>query len=63
MNSGVYKLYPSNEDLLIGESLSGKFEGFDVVNTAIVVKIKDIIFDCVNPDDHRQLDGMMFGAI
>lgn len=57
MNTGVYKLYPSSDTMVTGDSTSGKFEGFDVVNTTIVMKIKDIIFDCVDPEEHRHLDG------
>lgn len=64
MNTGVYKLYPSSDTMVTGDSTSGKFEGFDVVNTTIVMKIKDIIFDCVDPEEHRHLDGsLLSGAL
>ena len=57
MNTGVYKLYPDEENLVVGESTAGKFEGFDVVNTTILMKIKDVMLECDNPEEHRQLDG------
>ena len=59
MNTGVYRLYPCEDELVIGESAAGKFEGFDVVNTTILMKIKDVMMECDDPEEHRQLDGMM----
>lgn len=64
MNTGVYKLYPDEENLVVGESTAGKFEGFDVVNTTILMKIKDVMLECDNPEEHRQLDGsLLSGAL
>jgi hypothetical protein len=60
MNTGVYKLYPSEEEMVMGESTAGKFEGFDVVNTTILMRMKDILMDCNDPEEHRQLDGLLF---
>jgi len=64
MNTGVYKLYPSEEEMVMGESTAGKFEGFDVVNTTILMRMKDILMDCNDPEEHRQLDGsLLSGAL
>ena len=57
MNTGVYKLYPTEEDLVAGESTAGKYEGFDVVNTTILMRLKDIMLECRDPEEHKQLDG------
>ena len=57
MNTGVYRLYPTEEDMVAGESTAGKYEGFDVVNTTILMRLKDIMLECHDPEEHRQLDG------
>lgn len=67
LNTGVYQLFPCEEytSLLADTTTtSGKYEGFDTVNTTILMKIKDVMAECGAADDHRQLDGsLLSGAL
>ena len=57
LNTGVHMLHPTSESTVTGECTCGKFEGFDQMNTQLVVNVRDIVLGCDEPEPHQAVDG------
>lgn len=60
--AGVHTLYPCK--LTEGDSVGGKYEGFDAINKGIMYAVKEIISECDDVTHHLSLDSsLLSGAL